>query len=96
MIHATELRIGNLLNQMLTSGKWEALPFEVQDFERLEMHPEYFNPIPLTEEWLLKFGFEKVNKYMYTFEVLEDISSKVTIISEGKIDIDLNDMWNKR
>lgn len=93
MIKANELRIGNWVKptdlRNIPPDDWHTPlqvkpPIEDDDFK--------YNPIPLTEEWLLKFGFEKVNKYMYTFEVLEDISSKVTIISEGKIDIDLNDM----
>jgi hypothetical protein len=70
---ATELRIGNLVkgkemnvywtveavdsNSIFSYGKWRSL--------------DAFEPIPLTEEWLVKFGFEKYkfdhkeNQYRY-------------------------------
>jgi hypothetical protein len=53
---ASELRIGNYVY-----FEDELLKF---DFE-MGWNFDYIKPIPLTEEWLLKFGFEK--KYQ-TFE----------------------------
>ncbi len=61
MIEAKELRIGNLvispsLNEITVNARWI-----------LEQHQcdlsncEYLKPIPITEEWLLKFGFKKDN-----------------------------------
>jgi len=56
-----ELRIGNLTNN---NGYISAITG--QDIYDLSqgMDSECFQPIPLTEEWLLKFGFEKcLNQY---------------------------------
>ena len=60
-LRASELRIGNFVNQ---------IGFSVQDgyppnYKKLDQIKEakqidfsvYMEPIPLTEEWLLKFGF---------------------------------------
>ena len=47
---AKELRIGNLVEK--GNELFEA------DFITIKMANNY-NPIPLTEEWLLKFGFDK-------------------------------------
>lgn len=60
-IKARELRIGNCINN--TSGQ----PFQVYatclvtlaQYEADKKIDLGYNPIPLTEEWLLKFGFEK-------------------------------------
>jgi hypothetical protein len=59
-----ELRIGNIYHgdvmteenpQVITGG----------DIVELETDPldDYYKPIPLTEEWLLKFGFEKAAEF---------------------------------
>ncbi len=52
---ATELRIGNLVNN---NNK----PVEIRAKHILGINNnayEFVEPIPLTEEWLVKFGFEK-------------------------------------
>ncbi len=64
MINKNELRLGNLVNlrghiteiQALKSDRCMALS-DFAEYEDLQ-------PIPLTEEWLLKFGFEP-NAYGY-------------------------------
>ena len=56
MIKANELRVGNLIQ-----SSWKNEPhkvtsdtiYEVEDF------PKAYSPIPLTEQWLLDFGFDK-------------------------------------
>jgi len=60
MINPLELRIGNYIEMPN-----EVYPTEVAGVTRYlisdgfgEMELERFDPIPLTEEWLLKFGFE--------------------------------------
>lgn len=54
---ANELRIGNWLQRL------DGTFFQVvsSDFSIIENTPTYLTPkpIPITEEWLLKFGFEK-------------------------------------
>jgi hypothetical protein len=63
-MEANELRIGNWVKQ----GSYSYQPckgIEIARFESFQKglkEAEYYSewePIPLTEEWLLKFGFEK-------------------------------------
>ena len=84
---ATELRIGNYHyytceDSLDERKKWgEVCQIDSQDLVWLESNQddEDFKPIPLTEEWLLKFGFEKLtdkkngfksNSYTYTKGIL--------------------------
>ena len=57
MIKANELRIGNhiILNNVQTT----LVPRDFQRYCKSFGVFEEFDPIPLTEDWLLKFGFEK-------------------------------------
>ena len=67
----TELRLGNLvgcLNDINEPAKICYINEDSLGFERLS-DGEYFQgnsgvPIPLTEEWLLKFGFERDKEYL--------------------------------
>lgn len=61
MIDAKELRIGNLF---ITNDNMRTLtPLTSRIIDTGFNHPSYLNegfePIPITVEWLLKFGFEK-------------------------------------
>ena len=66
---ANELRIGNLLldrgDKVLRLDYWDFMkPAQRMFIEDSEVHPltedlQYCKPIPLTEEWLLKFGFNR-------------------------------------
>lgn len=82
-MNATELRIGNLI----LDGDGNECCINtaiIQIIEREKGH--LFKPIPLTEEWLKKLGFEirsedeGISKYYYIsgipFELSEDGSSK--------------------
>lgn len=58
-MNANELRVGNIVNKKFTDSKelqWSY--FRVEEFMENEKYPEFFQPIPLTEEWLKRFGFE--------------------------------------
>ena len=59
---ATELRIGNLVNYDTAEGDVFTNVIDWQDLKWLSEDEQGFNlvhnPIPLTEEWLLKFAFE--------------------------------------
>jgi hypothetical protein len=50
-----ELRIGNLikLHEIITKLEYTEFSF----------NPLFITPIPLTEEWLLKLGFDKLREY---------------------------------
>jgi hypothetical protein len=63
MLSANELRIGNLVNYYDVDEQGELLNIiDWQDLKWLSENEKSFNavhkPIPLTKEWLLKFGFE--------------------------------------
>jgi hypothetical protein len=84
---ATELRIGNLVQlgahyrEIKSFTRTDINPIETTIYlgltEKLKNYPVDFNeiePIPLTEEWLLKFGFVKDKTdntyYKGDFEIL--------------------------
>lgn len=56
---ARELRIGNWYNWRGGDAPDEGYNEQLllNDYAELEKKPQRFRPIPLTEEWLLKFGF---------------------------------------
>jgi hypothetical protein len=74
-MEAQDLRVNNYYN----SVKWnQPVRCELSDFRELyircegaeidsEIIAEYFEPILLTEEWLLKFGFEKDEDHIWIF-----------------------------
>ena len=59
-----ELRVGNLINQGVAYGNMEVSGYELYQFTLYKNggsvadYYEQWKPAPLTEEWLLKFGFE--------------------------------------
>lgn len=57
-LKANELRIGNLIeiNAPITN---KIIVVDVYHISELKKNKDFFKPIPLTEEWLFKFGFEK-------------------------------------
>lgn len=59
---ASELRIGNLVKVPTTDGSDVFTQIEPSNYcheWNSEISIESYNPIPLTEEWLVKFGFVK-------------------------------------
>ena len=73
---ASELRIGNLVNH--TTGQCKVVGFygeifRAENINKIELKSNVFNlqPIPLTEEWLLKFGFEKIKDFNVYINVWE-------------------------
>lgn len=54
-MEVNELMLGNYLSD----GK-EVFKVEKAFFTLLELNMQFCKPIPLTEEWLLKFGFEEI------------------------------------
>jgi hypothetical protein len=63
-MEAKELRISNLVHLIADGHENEPdlLIWELEDYEFYENKMEYIKPIPLTEEWLLKFGFYKTTE----------------------------------
>ena len=93
MINAKELRIGNLVESKITdefddrNEWWEVSEIYADDIHwlsKVDVKDEDFRPIPLTEEWLLKLGFEKEReRYFNTFIVLRFINNKVDVFNLG-------------
>ena len=77
---ATELRIGNFINNELT-GEGKLTQEVLCDFANGYIHLE---PIPLTEEWLLKFGYSKFieNDTYSSLSLVIDNVLKYTILLE--------------
>ncbi|WP_347217796.1 hypothetical protein [Chryseobacterium sp.] len=57
-----ELRLGNLINlhENIVVEVSEIKDRSIITSHDLEISYEYLSSIPLTEEWLLKFGFDKI------------------------------------
>jgi hypothetical protein len=68
-----ELRIGNYL---LHDGYF-IKSYGLDGFLNIIKNIDNYEPIPLTEEWLLKFGFEQVgfNYYLNGFKIFFDSDS---------------------
>jgi hypothetical protein len=62
---ANELRIGNFVFEPLNENKKAFKVFEIyheEDYDKINyFNALNFQPIPLTEEWLINFGFKRVN-----------------------------------
>jgi hypothetical protein len=59
---AEDLRIGNWINEFGIPRQTK--PLDIVGLRQIEQASKIcidLTPIPLTEEWLLKFGFEKIN-----------------------------------
>ena len=62
----TEFRIGNLIEAQLPDGPYFICRVNADLLQTLTKHPdvsEYYVPIEITEEWLLKLGFNKDEKW---------------------------------
>lgn len=66
LISANELRIGNLYNDNGVFKK--ASPSTIEEVWNAPR--SWCKPIPLTEEWLLKFGFEKTEWYFNSYRLV--------------------------
>jgi hypothetical protein len=67
IVNATELRIGNYGKLWNFWGKrWsKEMQINGKDISILEKDPTSFEPIVITKEWLLKFGFKEYNSQYY-------------------------------
>ena len=64
-MEANELRFKNIVlfnGNIIEIGITQMCNFSFWEKHEQELHPTMWQPIPLTEEWLLKFGFEEKSK----------------------------------
>ena len=92
-----ELRIGNIIKfsedgTIFEVGSIETNGFTVQnEYETTWIETECFEPIPLTEEWLLKLGFElKTNNSPQTFQKIGQYNFKVKKWKSNLSGVDLS------
>lgn len=81
MIKANELRIGNIL-QSYEGSEFEYVVMQSGDIKMCQEANENFNnfrkPILITEEWVLRFGFESIGDGWYKLnDYTWDIYEKV-------------------
>lgn len=79
MIKANELRIGSKIQQKKTRGLYICYVIEILEkginvkakgqFGEWFLRFEEIEPIPLSEEILLKCGFEKISEYIFSIEI---------------------------
>lgn len=69
MIQAKELRIGNLINERdrLIKVNWQEIKWVQEDLNNI------FQQIPLTEDWLLKFGFKETMKWTFAIDLVGNL-----------------------
>jgi len=84
---AQELRIGNYVNDsigLITIGLNGNIKFA-----------DAYHPIPLTEEWLLKLGFDKLDKTHFKI-IQNDIFNSpftITLDDDGVFKLDFQGFW---
>ena len=96
---ARELRIGNLFidNKTKTIISVIGLTEEIITFSGHFKNDWQAEPIPLTEEWLLKFGFESYNQKSYKLNIILDNKDTFLVFyshSGGNIMMSINDPKN--
>lgn len=69
---ANELRIGNYVYRQ--SSKLIVDKSSIYQIENVNIQSAFrYDPIPLTEEWLLKFGFVHVNDDLFKLHITESV-----------------------
>ena len=91
---ANDLRLGNYVLKSLKSGNGRKIEVKIDlgDFIRICDGSELYNfePILLTEEWLVRFGFEKKENGLFT-KIFEYTYNSLKYIDEYKRWIYYND-----
>jgi hypothetical protein len=96
MIKENELRIGNLLNHNNGSmvGSFIVGLIHLEDIIKDNSHAREYEPIPLTEEWLLRFGFikhvnqsiwytlNKVDVWFFDGKYVNDIDVEIKYVNQ--------------
>ena len=59
---ATELRLGNYIKLMFNYEDYETIQVTSDELVDVDKKQADYEPFPLTEEWLYKFGFKNIDK----------------------------------
>jgi hypothetical protein len=92
---ANELRIGNLIKGTANAKVTPPTVYAVytETFSDIDSGLGIFEPIPLTEEWLLKFGFKSINDSCgYRIEISKN-DSKFWLTVFLSHDTDGSEVW---
>jgi len=103
MIKANELRIGNLVSNdrstceilHLNGGDFINCTLKTKQGNPINAHYDLIEPIPLTEEWLLKAGFRKSKLEGYEVHFIyqhQKIHSGVTAIYNADFSMKLDNV----
>ena len=87
-MEANELRLGNLILLDGVIIEVSIIDLRVLDNPMMTKATDKFKPIPLTEEWLIKFGF-RPNKHGYIFDTFR-VKNWVTGFFYGYIPVFLD------
>ena len=105
-MEAKELRIGNYVldrgGKILRIDWWENINKVCMDMNingqkvhPLTEHAEYCQPIPLTEQWLLDFGFETTSIRTYELPNTRGLVIVSKMKGEFLIKLNKNSIWIK-
>lgn len=77
---ASELRIGNYV--IGQTGELKnipyGMPYKIESYEDL-LWSDLLLPVPITEDWLVRFTFELLEKYVYCLELIKNNSLLINI-----------------
>lgn len=78
-IKPSDLRIGNWIRER---GRQYEFTVSSGTFSYMEIHKDFFEPIPLTEQWLERLGFEneKIGGLIFTDYKMMDSSLEVLMV----------------
>ena len=83
-LKSTDVRIGNTVYTKLGGGKWRPCALDYKDISFIDIKGQVvYKPIPLTEDWLIKFGLEKMKESEYTINTYNLLGFKLWI-NKGK------------
>lgn len=62
----THLRPGNIVEMLFVGPDpyWSWSYFKVSDYDGIQKHPHIYRPITITEEWMVRFGYDTKKKYL--------------------------------
>ena len=78
-----ELRIGNYIKLMLNDEEFAIIQVTLNDLDAVDNKKGVYEPLPLTEDWLLKHGFS-VKNFDYSIPISECKVVWLTLIPQDE------------